>query len=206
MTPLVGAASIFSGATAFNANADGSANGGGITATSGCCQFIGVEQGAFTNATNLLTLPLTLSLGTNTLFLESLDWTAGFGVATGGVDLFFNGSAMPGISASTIPTFDKTVTPGFQVIGSGLTTTDLADAAVNSAASLSYDDGTNTVTLTGLQWVGGSGTNPYGASLTVQQVTLVMTADQASTSAPEPGSYLLIGAGLGLLGLLRRKV
>jgi hypothetical protein len=194
----------FTGATAFNANADGSTNNGGITSTSGCCQNIAVEPGTFANGADATALPITLSLGTNVFFLESQDWTAGFGVATGGLNLFFNGSALPGISASTTPTFDKTVTPGFQVIGGGLTTTDLTDNNVNSSGSLSFDDGTNTVTLAGLQWVGGSGANPYNSSLTVQQVTLSMTADQGNAT-PEPGSFLLIGGGLGIVGLIRRS-
>lgn len=194
----------FTGATAFNANADGSTNNGGITSTSGCCQNILVEEGAFTNAANPVALPITLALGTNVFFFESSDWTAGFGVATGGLNLFFNGSALPGISASTTTTLDQSVTPGFQVTAGGLTTTDLADANVNSSGSLSFDDGTNTVTLTGFQWVGGSGANPYNSSLTVQQVTLSMTADQG-TATPEPGSFLLIGGGLGIVGLLSRR-
>jgi PEP-CTERM motif-containing protein len=194
----------FTGATAFNANADGSTNNGGITSTSGCCQNILVEQGTFASGADGVALPITLSLGTNVFFFESSDWTAGFGVTTGGLNLFFNGSALPGISAFTTATFDQAVTPGFQVTGSGLTTTDLADANVNSSGSLSFDDGTNTVTLTGFQWVGGSGANPYDSSLTVQQVTLTMTADQG-TATPEPGSFLLIGGGLGIVGLFCRR-
>ena len=70
-----------------------------------------------------------------------------------------------------------------------------------SSGALSYDDGTDTVTLTGLQWVG----DPYSSTLTVQMITLLVTADGGG-AAPEPGSLLLIGSGLASLGLLKRRV
>ena len=192
-----------SGATAFNANSDGSWNNAGITGTGGCCQNISVEPDTFTGFGNAV-LPLTLALGTDVLYLESSDWTAFFGVTTGSVNLFFDGNLSPNISASTTTTYDQTSATTFAVIGSGLSTASLSDASIDSANSLSYDDGTDTVTITGLQWVGGSGTNPYSASQTVQRVTLLVTADGASTT-PEPGSLLMIAAGLTALGIIGRK-
>jgi hypothetical protein len=204
--PRAGAGVItLSDATAFNANADGSWNNGGITSTSPCCQQIGAESTTFTgDSANFVTLPLALSLGSNDVYLESSDWTVNFGVATGGVNLFLDGLTTPGISAFTTPTFDQTVTPGFDVIAAGLVTASLNNDNIDSSGSLSFDDGADTVTLTGLQWVGGSGSNPYDSSLTVQKVTLFVSEDSLGT-APEPASLLLIGGGLSALLLLRRR-
>jgi hypothetical protein len=207
MPQAVAGVITLSGATAFSANADGSWNNAGITATGGCCQLISVEETTFTGSSaNYAPLPLelSLSLGTNIVYLESPDWTSSFGVAFGGVNLFFDDSLAADISAVTVPTFDQTVTPGFGVIAGGLNTASLADDFIPSSGSLSFDDGSETVTLTGLQWVGGSGSNPYDPTLTVQQATLVVSADDAS-GVPEPGSLLLMGGGLGLLALFRRR-
>jgi hypothetical protein len=198
-------ATTISGATAYNANSDGSWNHAGITSTSGCCQGINVEQTTFTGlSANYVALPLTLALGTDVLYLESGDWTASFGVSTGGLNLFFNGSSTPGIAAHTTPTFDQNVTPAFTVTGSGLITASLGNTDISSPGSLVFDDGTDTVTLIGLQWVGGSGSNPYSNLFTVQRVTLSVTPD-VGRGVPEPGSLLLIGGGLGILAMLRLR-
>jgi hypothetical protein len=194
----------FSGAVAYGSDSDGNATGG-ITTTSGCCQFIGVEQGAFTNGANLVSVPVTLTDGSYTFYLESADWTAGFGVTTGGLNFYFNGDSTPGISVHIVPTFDQTdFTNPFAVTSASANTLDLNDGATPGSGTSSYVSGGETVTLTGLQWVGGSGSNPYDSTLTVQRVDL--TVSGASAGTPEPGTLILLGAGLGALALIRRKL
>jgi hypothetical protein len=194
----------FSGATAFGADSTGAENGAGVTSTGICCQLINVEEGTFTgDPANYITTPINLTDGSYTFYLESSpDWTASFGVTNGGVNLFFDDSTTPGISASTVPTFDQTVFNPFVVTANTEETMALDDSEVLASGTLSYVSPSSgqTVTLTSLQWVGGSGSNPYDPSSTVQQVDIAV-----SGGTPEPGTLLLLGAGLGLLGVIRRK-
>ena len=205
LMPHATAATItFSNATAFATAANGQANGGS-TCTSNSCQAITVEAGSFTgNAANNLALPFALSPGINTLYMESAEWTSASSVTTGGINLFFGGRLTPGISAHTSPVFDKTTATAFTVTGSAFDTISVTNGLIKASGSLSFDDGTNTVLLTGLQWVGGAGSNPYSSSLTVQKLTLSVTADASGTGAPEPGSLMLIVAGLGAVAMFRR--
>lgn len=206
-TPQATADVTLSGSTAFNSAADGSWNQAGITATGSCCQVITIEDTAFNDGGSPATLPLALSLGINTLFLESPDWTSAFGVSTGGVDLFFGGSSTPGIAAFTTPVFDQTAVTTFSMTATGNVTAGLDDATTPAPGALSYDNGIDTVALTGLQWVGGTGANPYDASLTVQKVTLLVTADSSGTptATPEPASLLLVGAGFSAFAIFLRR-
>ncbi|HWD00724.1 MAG TPA: PEP-CTERM sorting domain-containing protein [Candidatus Sulfopaludibacter sp.] len=196
-------AATLSGATAFGAGSDGTWSSG-ITATSACCQFIGVEQGSFTDFNNLVTPPISLFDGNYTFYLESSDWTTGYGVTTGGVNLFFDGSSTPGISVYITPVFDKTdFSQSFAVTGNTITTASLANSGVNGSGTSVYTNGGLTITLTGLQWVGG-GPDAYDPGLTVQRVDFTVAGAGAATT-PEPATMVLFGAGLAALGLVRRK-
>ena len=201
---LPAAAITLSGAVSYGS--DGSGNySGGITATGGCCQPIVVEYGIFNSGANAVSLPLALANGSNTLFLSTADWTAGFGVSTGALNLFFDGSSLPGISVYGTPTFDKTVFPSFTV-NSSASSKDLANGTVAASGTSAYTNGGVTVTLDGMQWVGGSGSNPYDASLTVLRVDLTVSGANGA-AAPEPATFALIGSALVVLGAtrLRRK-
>ncbi len=197
-----------SSASAFGANPDGTWSGG-ITTTTACCQSMAIEVGAFTgDSANFSSTPLTLTDGTYVLYMESQpDWT--FPGMAGGVNLYFNGDGGPGISTVVNTTMDRndhSNTPA--AIADTVITASDEDGTVNGSGSLSYTSGGTTVTLTGLQWVGGSGTNPYadinGSPLTVQ--VLGLTVSGADSTAPGPGTIGLLGAGLIGLGALRRKL
>jgi len=194
----------FSNAVSFNADSTGAWNHGGITATSGCCQDVFVEVGTYTAGANPIALPLNLTDGTYTLYLGTGDWTAGFGVLHGGVNLFFDGVSAPGISAYLDPTFDQTdFSSPFLANGAAITASE-ANSDIAGAGTLSYTNGTGaTVTLTGLQWVGGSGSNPYTAGLTVIRADL--TVSGAASGVPEPGSIVLLGTALLVIGGTRRR-
>jgi hypothetical protein len=203
MTQVASASITFSAATAFSADPDGTFNNAGITTTTPCCQIIDIEQGTFTADANLVALPITLALGTNVFFLESGNWSDG--LTTGGLNLYFNGdTSLPDISAHTTPTGDQTDFPAFVATASGIGTADLTDNTTPASGLLTFDDGVNTVTLTGFQWVYAGGADPYATSLTVQRITLEVTADQGA-STPEPSSLLLIGGGLAAVGIIRRR-
>ncbi|MEO8597414.1 MAG: PEP-CTERM sorting domain-containing protein [Candidatus Solibacter sp.] len=201
---LPAAVVTFSGAVSYGS--DGSGNySSGITATGGCCQAIVVEYGIFNSGANAVSLPFALTNGSNTLFLSTSDWTAGFGVSTGALNLFFDGGSLPGISVYGTPTFDMTVFPSFTV-NSALNSKDLGNGTVAASGTSAYTNGGITVTLDGMQWVGGSGSDPYDAGLTVVRVDLTVTeADGAAT--PEPATFALFGGALVVLGAtrLRRK-
>jgi hypothetical protein len=193
-----------SNAVAFGAAADG-AWSNGITTTSGCCQFINIESGSFTgDLTNYVSTPIGLNPGANIFYLESSDWTAGFGVTNGGLNLYFNGDAAPDISAMVTPTYDQTdFGQPFSAIANAVTTANIDDSGVLGSGALSYSGGGQTVALIGYQWVGGSGVNPYNSSLTVQQVELYVSG--AGSTTPEPGTLVMLAAGLVGLGALRRR-
>ncbi len=101
------------------------------------------------------------------------------------------------------PAFDKTdFSNSFAITGSGVSTYDLTASSVNASGTSAYTGGGETVALTGLQWVGCNGINPYQAGLTVQRVDLTVTA---ASSTPEPGTIVLLGAGLATLLVSRRR-
>lgn len=196
----------FSGATAFGAASDGTYING-ITSTL-CCQTIGIEVGTFTGLTSV-TPDVALTNGVNVLYLESGDWTYAFEVATGGLNLFFDDSGIPGISVHITPVYDKTdFSQSFSVTSAGVNTADLFNDTVSASGTSVYTNGPETITLTGLQWVGGYGgtgeDNPYDANYTVQRVELTVSG-LGDSPAPEPGSVLLIGAGLTALAVVRRR-
>jgi len=171
----------FSGATAFGALADGTYNSG-ITSTA-CCQGIAVEADTF--GSGGVTLPLDLTNGTHTLYLETSDWTAGYGLTVGGINLFFDSNATPGISVHTNVTYDKTVFNGFTVTANTVGTAGLGNSGVPGSGSLTYTNGTASVTITQAQWVGGVAPDP--------------------PSVPEPSSLLLLAGGvLVFIGKFKR--
>jgi hypothetical protein len=195
-----------SNAVSFNADSIGAWNHGGITSTSGCCQSIVVEAATFNNGNSAVSLPLNLTDGTYTLFLETGDWTSGFGVAHGGVNFFFDGLATPGISAYLDPIFDKNgPTNAFLADSASVTASETA-TDVAGAGTLTYTNGSGaSVTLTGLQWVGGSGSNPYNANLTV--IRADFSVSSAGAGVPEPGSMILLGSALlAIGGACRRRI
>jgi hypothetical protein len=192
----------FSNAVSFNADSTGAWNHGGITATS-CCQSIAVEAGTFNDGNSTVSLPLNLTDGTYTLFLETGDWTSGFGVAHGGVNFFFDGLATPGISAYLDPIFDKKGPTDAFLADSAFVTASETDTDVAGAGTLTYTNGSGaSVTLTGLQWVGGSGSNPYNASMTV--IRADFSVSNAAAGVPEPGSMVLLGTALLAIAGARR--
>lgn len=196
-------ATTLSGATGFNADASGNYNHGGITATSVCCQIINIEQGTFTgNSANYVTLPISLVDGDYTFYLEASDWTSGFGVVNGGINLFLDGSSLPGISVFGLTTTDKTVFNPTQVGTTSTVTASLTNSDVNGSGTMVYTSGGTTVTLKDMQWVGASA-NAYSTSLTVQRIDLNVSS---GSGVPEPATFLLMGAGFGVLGLIRRKL
>jgi hypothetical protein len=193
-----------SNAVSFNADSSGAYNHGGVTATSGCCQPIAVEFGVFNDANSTVALPISLTDGTYTLFFETSDWTAAFGVTHGSVSFFFDGIATPGISAYLDPIFDKDGPTNAFLVDSASVTASETNSDIAGAGALTYTNGSGaSITLTGLQWVGGSGSNPYNPSMTV--IRADFSVSSAGAGVPEPGSIVLLGTALlGIAGTRRR--
>jgi hypothetical protein len=195
----------FSNATAFNADSTGAWNHGGITATSGCCQGIVVEADAFNDGNSTVALPFDFTNGTHTLFFETSDWTAAFGVAHGGVNFFFDGIVTPGISAWLDPIFDKDGPTNAFLANSSSVTASETNSDIAGSGTLTYTNVSGaSVTLTGLQWVGGSGSNPYNPGMTVIRADFVVR-DAADAGVPEPGSVVLLGSALLVMGGAGRR-
>jgi hypothetical protein len=195
----------FSNAVSFNADSSGAYNHGGVTATSGCCQGIVVEADTFNDGNSTVALPFDFTNGTHTLFLETPDWTAAFGVNHGGVNFFFDGIATPGISAYLDPIFDKDGPTNAFLANSSSVTASETNSDIAGSGTLTYTNGSGaSVTLTGLQWVGGSGSNPYNASMTVIRADFVVR-DAADAGVPEPGSMVLLGSALLAIAGTRRR-
>lgn len=149
------------------------------------------------------------SVGSYTFTLYRTD----FGSPVRALNLFFNGVAKPGISA-----YELLGSTSFSATGS----TNLVPLATNSletvtgSGTLAYDDGSDTVTLTALNFQNGitvtgftigSQTLTAGGPTTnlgVATFTLEVTAD-AVANVPEPTSMALLSTGLIAFGLIRRR-
>jgi hypothetical protein len=219
------AAITFSGASVMGVNAGGAGvgyafgenstgligNGGGQLANSA---FIATGTlpaiPSFLNTAVTPDLAFSLaSVGSYTFTLYRTD----FGSSVRALNLFFDGAANPGISAYEL--FGST---SFSATGSAnlvpLATNSLV--TVTGSGTLAYDDGSDTVTLTALNFQNGmtvtgftigSQTLTTGGATTnlgVATFTLNVTADSVA-DAPEPTSIALLSAGLIIFGLIRRR-
>ena len=203
LSAMPAASVALSGVVSYGSGASGDFSSG-ITATGGCCQSITVENGVFNNGASGVALPLTLTNGSNTLYFSTSDWTAAFGVSTGALNLFFDGDLAPGISVYGATTYDKTVFNSFNV-NSSANSRGLGNNTMAASGSSSYLSGSTLVTLDGMQWVGGNGSNPYNASETVIRVDLTVSDANGTSAAPEPATFVLFGGALVLLGAKRRR-
>jgi hypothetical protein len=134
------------------------------------------------------------------------------GLQYGATSLFFGGSDTAGISVYAAQTDSLSSVPAFAADGNRLDTVTGSDA--DGADSLSYDDGTETVTLTDYILASttlissldvpqvGTGT-PSGSGPTIGfEMTLVVTND--GTPVPEPMSIALMLPAIGGLLAVRR--
>jgi hypothetical protein len=100
--------------------------------------------------------------------------------------------------------FDKTGPTNAFLANSSAVTASETNGDVAGAGTLTYTNGSGaSVTLTGLQWVGGSGNNPYNASMTV--IRADFSVSSAAAGVPEPGSIVLLGTALLAIGSVGRR-
>jgi hypothetical protein len=199
------------GAVGFSASAAGN-YGAGIVSTSPCCQGFFLSQGSTGGAfvINTLTndLGLTLDPGTYSFY----GFTNNFGVDRGALNLFFNANGSnPGISVFALPTNDSSVFPVLAA-NSGTSTPNLSFSLVPASGSLTYNDGTNTVTLTQFQWANSAaynldrvGPNTVGTDGALDTVVRFDLSVVSNSAVPEPASIVLLGGGLAAIFFVRRK-
>lgn len=134
------------------------------------------------------------------------------GLTYGATSLFFGGSTTAGISVYASQTSSLTSIPTFAADGNPIATVTLA--VVDGAGSLSYDNGTQTVTLTNYILASTS----LISSLSVPQVgphavtgggptigfEMTLTVTNDNTAMPEPMSLALIVPAIGGLLAVRR--
>jgi hypothetical protein len=157
--------------------------------------------GVFLNTGDLTPLSVALVPGSITLNLFA---QPGGGLTTAGLNLFFNGSNAPGISAST-----TVGSSSFAALG-GTTVAPNAPATVPGANTLTFTDGTNTVVLTALLINPPGGTDavqpynnvPGGGADYLGSFTLRVTS--STTGVPEPATTALLGLGLVALAWRRK--
>ncbi len=212
------AASTLSGLTEFSTDANGNSFGGQVWNTLGGDFIFNLyvapgpiaTNNAFVNHGNgaLASINIPLAAGANTF---SIFGQPGGDTGHAALNLFFNGNnSMPGVSVFAA-TRTGALEPSFAANGG--TTLTLAGGSVPGANTLSFVDGSNTITLTDYFWATPSVFNlsrvsafddsPSGTSNFVGQFTL--TSSGPTQRVPEASTLALFGVGLvGLTGVAWR--
>jgi hypothetical protein len=196
-----------------NSTGTGPIGYGTTTAPGGYTLFM--ANGAFSTSPDFINtaqatpnLDFALTAGTNVIS----GYMSYGGLTYGATSLFFGGSTTAGISVYASQTNSLSSVPTFAADGNPLDT--VTGAVVDGADSLSYDNGTQTVTLTNyilasttlissldVPQVGSSASSGSGPTIGFE-MTLLVTDD--STTVPEPMSMALIVPAIGCLLALRR--
>lgn len=150
-------------------------------------------------------ISIPLSLGSNTFFIWG---QPGSSTGFNAINLYFDGSTTAAITAT-----GATNSTSFSADGASATW-NLSNASVPGANTLTYNIGTEIITLTAYAWYTPTAT-ALPAADKVGAFTLgadgkndfrgYFTLDVASAPAPEPSTYVLMGAGLLTVALAKKR-